>query len=254
MADEKPGCQHSTDIAAVLFDYGGVLADVLTPSNGFESMAQVIRDHLPFTSLTREDIATDLAFGWKAYDGWKRAQSRARKPREISQQGFWKLVTCDWTDADRAAVAAAAVVLTQELELRVIARPALPGTRKTLLALRDRGIRLALVSNCLSGEAARVQLEEDQLLDLFDVTVFSNEIGYRKPGPQILWHALAALDVEPEQAAFVGDRLDRDMLAGARAGIRLNVLRKTPTGSGVPLRGVTADVTIDHLGELLDRL
>lgn len=239
------------DIDAVVFDYGGVLAEVRTPEDGFGIMAGIIRAALPSTTLTVADIETDLMFGWRAYDGWKRAQSRSRQPVELAQTAFWELVTCDWDAPERAAVAAQATVLTRELELTVIQRPASSASASVLKALRAAGIKTALASNCLSGDAARVQLSADGLLDLFDVMVFSNEIGYRKPGPLLLLHALTAVGVSPSAACFVGDRLDRDILAARRAEFQLCILKTAKTGSGTALRGVVADAVIDELGELL---
>ena len=51
-------------------------------------------------------------------------------------------------------------------------------------------------------------------------SVFSSEVGVRKPDPRIFRRALDALGVEPENALFVGDRLYEDVLGAARAGMR----------------------------------
>ena len=46
--------------------------------------------------------------------------------------------------------------------------------------------------------------------------MFSSEVGWRKPHPAIFERALEALDVAPERAIFVGDKLSTDV-AGASA-------------------------------------
>lgn len=238
-------------IKAVVFDYGGVLADVLEPADGFTKMGQIVHQLVTESNLTPLDISQDIEEAWNAYDGWKRFQNRRRTPEEISQHDFWDLATCHWGDTERNAIFAQVPRLTQELELHVIQRPANPGVGSVLQALRDAGISLALASNCLSGDAARVQLSDDGLLDLFDAVMFSDETGYRKPGPELLERALAAVQVSPSAACFVGDRIDRDILAGRRTGFALCVLRNAPEGRGRPIRGITEDYSINDLSELL---
>lgn len=237
-------------VDAVLLDYGGVLAPVESPDDGFRSMAAVIHDRLRHTDLRVEDVEIDLCDGWHAYAGWKTAQSRNPHPHEVTQPRFWEWVTCDWPAAEQAAVRAHATVLTRELELRVIQRPARADAAQLLRTLSAAGVGTGIVSNCLSGDAAREQLEADGLLSLLDVTVFSNEVGVRKPGPDILQIGLAALGTDPAHGCFVGDRLDRDILAGRRAGVGTTVLFLAETGSGRALRGVEPDHTIASLSEL----
>jgi FMN phosphatase YigB (HAD superfamily) len=120
-----------------------------------------------------------------------------------------------------------------------------------LQTLRKAGKKLVLASNCLSGAAARAQLQHDGLLELFDATLFSNEVGYRKPGRQLLDAALAAVQVSARDACFVGDRIDRDVFAGRRAGLGLCVLREAPSGPGRPIQGIEPDYTVKDLAELL---
>jgi FMN phosphatase YigB (HAD superfamily) len=68
------------------------------------------------------------------------------------------------------------------------------------------------------GAVLRRVLAVYGLLDLFDVTVFSNEFGVSKPHPSIFRHTLTALGgVEPGAALHVGDieRLDVEGALGA---------------------------------------
>jgi FMN phosphatase YigB (HAD superfamily) len=81
--------------------------------------------------------------------------------------------------------------------------------------------------------------------------LFSNEVGYRKPGRQLLDAALAAVQVPAREACFVGDRIDRDIFAGRRAGLGLCVLREAPSGPGRSIEGVEPDYTVKDLAELL---
>jgi HAD superfamily hydrolase (TIGR01549 family) len=240
-----------TGMAALVFDYGGVLADVQKPADGFAVMGHLVHQLIPDSVLSPATISEDIEGAWGAYDGWKRFQNRQRIPLEMSQGMFWELVTYSWPDSDRDMIVAHAARLTRELELQVISRPANVGVSYVLQTLRKAGKKLVLASNCLSGAAARAQLQHDGLLEYFDATLFSNEVGYRKPGRQLLDAALAAVQVPAREACFVGDRIDRDVLAGRRAGFGLCVLREAPSGPGRSIQGVKPDYTVKDLAELL---
>jgi putative hydrolase of the HAD superfamily len=94
---------------------------------------------------------------------------------------------------------------------------ALGGTTLALLdALRERGIKTGLVSNAFDpGWLLRRDLDQMGVGERLDAVVFSSEVGKRKPHPSIFQRALDALDVAPEEALFVGDRLYEDV-RGAR--------------------------------------
>lgn len=237
---------------AILFDYGGVLAEVEHPEDGPAQLVESIGALLDRVGqpMERAHILQDLMIGLRAYDGLKRAQSRMREPAEVGHREFWELVGCDWRMTARAALLAHATPLCRQLELTVIRRPARLDAAELLTCLRRAGVRTALVCNCLSGDAARDQLGRDGLAGMLDVELYSDEVGYRKPGPALLRAAMAALDVAPSDAWFVGDRIDRDVLAARRAGIETAVLFRTAAGPGTLLRGVEADHEIDQLMQL----
>lgn len=96
------------------------------------------------------------------------------------------------------------------------------GSAQALLdALRSRGIKTGLVANSWPDPARllRADVEAFGLADRLDVVVFSEEVGARKPQPEIFLHALGRLGVEPENAIFVGDRLETDVQGAARVGM-----------------------------------
>jgi putative hydrolase of the HAD superfamily len=93
-------------------------------------------------------------------------------------------------------------------------------THALLDSLRARGLRLALVSNSFDpGWLLRDDLERMGLAQRLDFSVFSSEVGMRKPHPTIFTRALEALDVPAEAALFVGDRLYEDVRGAAELGM-----------------------------------
>jgi putative hydrolase of the HAD superfamily len=122
----------------------------------------------------------------------------------------------------------------------------------TLAEIRRRGLSLALVSNVpLPGELYRGILERHGLARFFDALHFSYDEGTRKPSPALLRSAMAAVGASPRGAVMVGDRLDRDIVAGRAAGVRTVWLDRGTSPGPAP------DETISSLSELpaaLDRL
>jgi HAD superfamily hydrolase (TIGR01509 family) len=101
------------------------------------------------------------------------------------------------------------------------ARSLLSTAHALLGTLRDRGLRLAVVTNTWPDPPRLVRRELDELgvTPLVDAVVLSGEVGARKPQPAIFEAALAALGVAAEDALFVGDRLVDDVAGAAAVGM-----------------------------------
>ncbi len=83
------------------------------------------------------------------------------------------------------------------------------------------GLRVAFVSNTQTPPALmRRRLHEFGLLAFAETSVFSVEIGERKPGERIYRTAIDALGVDPADALFVGDRVREDVRGPQALGIR----------------------------------
>lgn len=138
------------------------------------------------------------------------------------------------------------------------ARPALlvppavdDGALKALSALREDGYTLAVVSNTMRtpGATLRKLLERFGLLGCFAHTVFSDEVGVRKPDPAIFLGALQAVGAEPGTAIHVGDDARLDVEGARAAGMRvIQVTGALPRA----LRGPRPDAVIPSLSALPD--
>ncbi|HET8528831.1 MAG TPA: HAD family hydrolase [Gaiellaceae bacterium] len=93
-------------------------------------------------------------------------------------------------------------------------------THALLESLRDRGLKLGLVSNAIDPpDLLHRDLADLGVAERLDVAVFSSEVGRRKPDAAIFERALDALGVAPERALFVGDRLEADVGGAAALGM-----------------------------------
>jgi len=96
------------------------------------------------------------------------------------------------------------------------------GARAALRHLRESGLSLAIVSNTMRtpGTTLRMLLARFELLDCFHHIIFSDEIGVRKPRPEIFAAALRAVGGEPATTVHVGDDPVLDIQGARAAGLK----------------------------------
>ncbi|MFQ5891298.1 MAG: HAD family hydrolase [Candidatus Methanofastidiosia archaeon] len=105
----------------------------------------------------------------------------------------------------------------------------MPGTRQVLETLRDRNLKIGLISNTLRtpGKIFRIFFERIGIGEYFDHLTFSNEIGFVKPQPEIFRNALKNLKVKPHQTLHVGDMMDADIFGSKRVGMKTCLLENS---------------------------
>ena len=118
----------------------------------------------------------------------------------------------------------------------------LPGTAEALDRLRGAGLRLAVVSN--SDGRVEEALEAAGIRDRFEVVLDSALVGVEKPDPAIFRAALSALGVAPEEALYVGDLYDVDVLGARAAGMEAMLLVRDAAASGPECRRVESLVAL----------
>jgi putative hydrolase of the HAD superfamily len=93
-------------------------------------------------------------------------------------------------------------------------------THALLESLRERGLKLGLVSNAFDPpDLLHRDLVQLGIAERLDFALFSSEVGRRKPDPEIFQRALDALGVAPPEALFVGDTLATDIAGAAALGL-----------------------------------
>ncbi len=119
-------------------------------------------------------------------------------------------------------------------------------------ALRDAGLRVAVVANQPSSRA-----EELRAIGVdAEVLAMSETIGVSKPDPAFFARALELMGApDPSTVAYVGDRVDNDVLPAMAAGMRAVWIRRGPWGviQALP-EGVHPSLTVGSLSELTDRI
>jgi len=93
-------------------------------------------------------------------------------------------------------------------------------THALLESLRERGLKLGLVSNAFDPpDLLHRDLAQMGIAERLDVAVFSSEVGRRKPDPAIFELALERLGAAAERTLFVGDTLATDVAGAAALGM-----------------------------------
>jgi putative hydrolase of the HAD superfamily len=124
-----------------------------------------------------------------------------------------------------------------------------PDAVPLLTELRERGLKIALLSNTLWPPAFHDRfLERDGLVELIDARFYTSEMPHTKPHPSAFHAALEGVSVDdPAGAVFVGDRPFDDIHGAKGVGMRA-VLRPNPV---VPGYEAEPDAVIQRLPELL---
>lgn len=127
-----------------------------------------------------------------------------------------------------------------------------PDALRALAALRGAGYRLAIVANQPASRA-----DELRAIGIdAEVMAMSEAMGVGKPEPAFFARMLEMMgDAEPSSVAYVGDRVDNDVVPSAAAGMRAVWIRRGPWGviQRAP-DGVEAALVVDSLDELVERI
>lgn len=93
-----------------------------------------------------------------------------------------------------------------------------PSILPMLSGLKERGIRIGLITNCFSEEAKLIR--ESELFPCFDAHCLSWEEGVRKPDPAIYRTCLRRLGIAPENSLYVGDGGSQELEAARALGMQ----------------------------------
>jgi HAD superfamily hydrolase (TIGR01549 family) len=214
----------------LLLDFGGVLFQTTKRVTGRMDAAAMLTEVLRHSgsAVAVDDMHRSLDAGLRALKDWKNAAGRRREPDELTPREIWTdFLASDLSDAARAALAADAAGLLDRITPLLSDHDVRPGALQLLRTASAMGVRVGIVSNAHSGRAHRALLARHGLDQLVDVQVYSDEVGIRKPHPRMITLAAEALGTTAEQCWYVGDTLDRDVVAGRRACVGAVVLTRS---------------------------
>jgi putative hydrolase of the HAD superfamily len=102
----------------------------------------------------------------------------------------------------------------------------LPYADEVLQKLK-RKYKLGIITNTVTSreEHVRIALRRIRLEQYFDIILTSVDVGFEKPDERIFLAALKAMNVQPEEAMMVGNRVSKDVLGGNQVGMKTILFR-----------------------------
>lgn len=204
-------------IKGVMFDMGGTLEDLYFDESNVRRTA-----HELYRILQRHGIAVpcDETELWdRVYPEVLRYKAEAEvtllelKPEQIwADYGFCNV------PVDREKLIAASEEIAHMWEVTYFDRSLRKNADRMLAGLKELGLYVAAVSNTASLFQVFETLETYGVRQYFDDITLSSIVGYRKPHPYIFQIALCQGRLKPEECAFVGDTLSRDVVGPRKMG------------------------------------
>lgn len=94
------------------------------------------------------------------------------------------------------------------------------GAHMVLSYLREKGCKLAIVSNTPYHQMVVNKMKKDGIFDFFDAVVTSHKVGIRKPCERIFNYALEVLGGRVDEAVMIGDTPFQDILGAKKIGMK----------------------------------
>lgn len=204
-------------IKAIIFDYGGTLAESKTPWDivSEKAVERLSIDGIDVKAIDFQNAVMDTV-------EWRRTIHMEGK--EVDSHEFFNHalgILGHSTGRDT----------TDELEMYVYesSKTEWLADLEILLPALSENYKLALLSNAWL-EAPRQVLRDKGYGRWFDVMVCSYDIGIPKPDPRIFQHTLSLLNVEASEAVMIGDSIKADIEGAINSGLEAIWVDKEGTG------------------------
>ena len=159
-------------------------------------------------------IAEDLGLSAEEFlPGWRATEEARATGRLTFEDAMAELLRCHGLSGHHRRVVEKRIAIQADCF-----RHLYPGILPMLWALRERGIRIGLITNCFSEEAKLIR--ESRLYPYFDAPCLSWEEGTRKPDPAIYRTCLGRLGIAPEECLYVGDGGSFELETAQSLGLR----------------------------------
>ena len=178
----------------------------------FETLVTLFEGRTYFSENMAEDIGADITEFRKAWHESERDRSIGRMTmKEGIADTLVKIGKYDEKTVDR--------LFEKRLAALGDTFSAIPRDSVDLLkGLKDRGLKVGLITNTFSDERDLVRASE--LFPYFDAAMISYEQGELKPAPVMYLRILEEFGVKPEECLYVGDGGSRELYAARDLGMK----------------------------------
>ena len=240
-------------IRAVLFDLGGTLHLCSTNEKRKIWFAERVISRLAEygipLEISAEALSAQLQRNAEIYK-----QDAEESLREQPPERVWNDYFLREQALGRETLAPMAEELSFLYDYERVCNLRRPHLISTMEELRGMGIRTGVISNILSRTIVPHMMAEYGLEPYMECVLTSAGTGIRKPDPGIFRMAEKAMSLAPEEMAYVGDTLSRDVRGVRNAGWRTVIQIYSPNAArrdvGMAEMGYRADWNITDLGEI----
>lgn len=242
-------------IRAVLFDLGGTLHTSSSPPGRdiwfCRRLIERLGDYGIVLDTTPEVLAGQLHENSEEYKHWSEENLRELPAAEIWSSYYLR----DYAiEAERLAPFAEELSFLYDYErVRLMRRPHL---RETMERLQEMSVRMGVISNIISTSVVPHFLKEYDVERYMECVICSSTTGVRKPSAEIFRVAEREMGLKPEEMAYVGDTISRDVRGVRNAGWRLMIQIRNPSvafrDKGLENSGFRPDYLIEDLAEIPD--
>lgn len=240
-------------IKAVLFDLGGTLHTNSIPAGRdvwfAERILRRLSDYGIELPATPEELALSLPVNSEIYK-----HESEQTLRELPSAQIWNDYYLREYQIGRERLEPIAEELSflYDYERPCVMRR--PHLKETMEELRAMGLRLGVISNIISRSVVPHFLAEYDIDRYMDCVITSAATGIRKPSADIFRIAEKELQLKPEELAYVGDTISRDVIgtrnAGWRLMIQISFSGTAHRDAGLENAGYRPDYLIHDLAEI----
>ena len=242
-------------IRGVLFDLGGTLhVNDSPPGRDIWFSRRVIErlgDYGIHLEISPEALAAQLAVNAEEYKRHSEQDLKELGGAEIWSR--WFLREQGLSPSQLAPMAEELSFLYDYERVRVMRRPHLA---QTMERLQSMGLRMGVISNIISRSVVPHFLAEYGIDGYMDCVITSCGTGIRKPDPGIFRVAEEKMGMAPEELAYVGDTISRDVRGTRAAGWKCMIQIRNPAiahrDKGLENSPWKPDYLIDDLAEIPD--
>ena len=210
-------------IKAVLFDLGGTLEDLSSTKEEQRAAIEYIQDILQTRSKTfrisRDEFFDKLMAGYKFYKGYVAGAGIEKSPEDM-----WSDYYLAAFPHERERIRRMSDHLTEIWETKFYVRDMKKEAPQMLADLKAQGLLLGVITNTTSRSAPYLLVEKYGIEKQFDVILSSAGECVRKPKPDMFLTAAEFLEVKPQECAYIGDQVRKDMLGAYDAGYSVRLL------------------------------
>ena len=200
-----------------MFDMGGTLEDLYSDEKNDKATAyaldRILKSHGIETPYGAEEL-------W-AICGPRILQLKKeceKTLRELKPEEIWPDHAFRDIPVDREKLIACSEEIAHMWETTYYDRKLRDHAAEMLKGLKELGLFVGVVSNTASLFQVFSTLEEYGVRQYFDDITLSSITGYRKPHPNIFRIALCQARLKPEECAYVGDTVSRDVVGPRKMG------------------------------------